>query len=448
MGIGGIGMSAIAPLLLRKNYKVSGCDLRETEIIRNLRRLGVAICIGHEPAHLEDVTTLVYSSAIKRDNPEKVFALEKGIRVLKRAQILATLMQEKTTITVTGMHGKTTTSSLIAYMLTQAGICPTVAIGGMLKDLESNVCFGEGEFFVAEADESDGTFLFYQPNYSIITNIDYEHMDYYKNWTNLLDAFRRFINQTDKRGLLIYCNDDLKLVDLVKDCNKKAVSFGLTQNADIFPKNIRLKKQTGLTSQFDCLYKGKFLEHFELNLLGAHNISNALSVIALGVELGIDINIIKEALAGFKGIHRRMEVKFASSDFLVIDDYGHHPSEIEATLKALRPLSSASLIVVFQPHRYSRTQLLFERFCRSFYLADFLIITDIYPAGEEPIAGIDSGLLCKRIEEREGPKVLYLTKEKIINSIVKIIKPGDVVLFLGAGDITYISDELARYFQG
>lgn len=444
MGIGGIGMSAIAQLLLKKGLRISGCDLKESELIDELRANGAHIWMGHSPLHLESVDTLVHSSAIRPDNPEFGEAKRRGIQVMKRAQILAYLMQDKTTVTVSGMHGKTTTASLAACLLSEAGLLPTIAVGGIIRSLGSNVSLGEGRFFVAEADESDGSFLYYQPDYSIITNIDYEHLDYYQDFDSILEVFWRFINQTRNGGCLFYCFDDPNLRNLLKGYKKRAVSFGLSADANIYAANIKLY---GLCSEFDGYQNGQYISHFRLNLAGRHNISNSLSAIALGLELGIDTDLIKSVLFNYKGTRRRLEVKFKSEDFLVLDDYGHHPTEIKATLEAVRGFCSRKLLVIFQPHRYTRTKLLLDSFVMSFDLADYLIICDIYPAGEPPIEGISGYSIYEKIKQRGHPEAKFLFKQEISARVLEILSPGDVVLVLGAGDITKVGDELASILQ-
>lgn len=442
IGIGGIGMSGIAQLLMRRGDKVSGSDVRESNAVDKLKKLGAQIFIGHSESNIIDPDMVIYSSAIKDDNPEVKAARQKGIILIKRAEALADLMRDKKVITVTGSHGKTTTSSLASYMLLEAGLLPTIAVGGILKNIDANATFGEGEYFVAEADESDGTFLHYSPDYSIITNIDHEHLDYYKNFQNVLNAFSEFIEQTKKDGCVFCCNDDLNLKEIIKKSGKKSITFGMTKDADIYPEEIVLKD---LTSEFDCYYKNKFIARFFLSLGGRHNISNALAVIALGFELGISLEIIKKTLANYKGAGRRLETKFQNKDYLLIDDYAHHPTEIKATLSAVRNLRSKKVITIFQPHRYSRTKILLDEFAKSFDQADRVIITDIYAASESPLEGVTAELLCERIKLYAcGKQVDFIHKEKIIESILQDISPGDLVITLGAGDITKISDELSQ----
>jgi UDP-N-acetylmuramate--alanine ligase len=326
--------------------------------------------------------------------------------------------------------------------LLEAGLFPTVAIGGILKNIETNACLGSGKFFVAEADESDGSFLYYKPKYSIVTNIDREHLDYYKNFENEVKAFKQFINRTDDDGCVYCCADDPNLVDILKGCGKKHILFGLSEYADIHPANIKFN---GLASEFDCIYKGKFVERFSLALGGAHNISNALSVIALGLELGIELSFIKSALSGYKGAGRRLELKYVNNSYTVIDDYAHHPTEIQATLKAAKNLEHKKFIAIFQPHRYTRTQLLLDDFAKSFSGVDYLVITDIYAASEEPIAGVSASLLCEKIKELDMNKEVHcIPKDKIVEHILGVLKPGDLVITLGAGDIVKVSDELAE----
>ena len=440
IGIGGIGMSGIAQLFLRRGIKISGSDLKETRATQGLKELGARIFIGHDSKNTQGAEAVIYSSAIKEDNPEIIEARRSGVPIFKRAEALAMLMKDKIVITVCGAHGKTTTASLTAHLLLEAGLLPTIAIGGILRNIGTNASLGDGDFFVAEADESDGSFLFYRPKYSIITNIDHEHLDYYKNFQNLITNFKKFVGRTQKDGCVFGCHEDLNLANLLKEYKNRYVLFGLKKGADIYPKNIAIK---GLSSEFDGYFKNKFIDRFHLVLGGMHNISNALSVIALGLELKIEPKVIKKALASYKGVGRRLEIKFHNQDCLVIDDYAHHPTEIRATLSAIKNLKSKRIIAVFQPHRYTRTKLLLDEFSRSFDLADYIIITDIYPAGELPIEGINGRRIQEKIKERSANKnILFLPKEKILEHILEIIESGDLIITLGAGDIVKTCDEL------
>ena len=437
-------MSSIAQLLLRCGYSVSGSDLKENKSIAELKNLGAQIFLGHRPEQIAGASLVVYSTAIKEDNPELQAAKVLDIPILRRAQALAELMKEKKVITVTGSHGKTTTTSLASALLIEAGFNPTVAIGGILRNIDSNARLGSGDFFVAEADESDGTFLYYQPQYSIITNIDYEHLDYYASFENELNAFEDFIQKTLPGGCVIACFDDPNLRRMLKGAAIKHILFGLTSLADIYPKNFKLQ---GLSSEFDCYYREKLVNRFYLALGGRHNISNALAVIALGLELGIQSKVIRKALRDYQGAGRRLEIKYNSNGYLLLDDYAHHPTEIKATLEAAKNLKRNRLIAVFQPHRYSRTKLLLDEFGKSFALADYVVITDIYAAGETPIEGLSGKSIYDKIKEFSPNKeTIYLPKEEIVSHVLKVGRPADLVITLGAGDISKINDELvARY---
>lgn len=442
IGIGGIGMSGIARLFLMSGAKVSGSDLKESRIIDELKNLGAQIFIGHNHGNVKDADLVVYSSAIRDDNPEIMETRRLKTPLIKRAQALAELMQDKVVIAVTGSHGKTTTASLVSCLLIEAGLFPTAAIGGVLKNINTNACFGKGDFFVAEADESDGSFLFYQPKYSIITNIDYEHLDYYKEFQNELGAFRDFLKTTKEDGCIFGCDDDINLKALLSGCGRRFLTFGLKDSANVFARNICLD---GLKAGFDCFYKNKFVERFNIALGGAHNISNALSVIALGLELGIDLAHIRNTLLNYKGAGRRLEIKLDRGGYLIIDDYAHHPTEIKATLEAVKNLKAKRVIVIFQPHRFSRTKLLLNEFGRSFDNADYVIVTDIYAANEPAIDGISGMSIYEKIKGHTPDKeVIFLPKGQILTHLLKIIKSGDIVLTLGAGDIVKVGDELVE----
>lgn len=445
IGIGGIGMSCIAQILLRKGVSVSGSDLKESKITEELKKLGARITISHDPANIPLADAVVYSSAIRQDNPEIQEAARRGLPLLRRAEALAGLMSDDTVIAVTGSHGKTTTASLISCLLIQAGLSPTIAVGGVLKDLDTNAYLGSGKFFVAEADESDGSFLCYRPKYPVVTNIDYEHMDYYGNFQNALDSFASFLGRTRPDGCAFVCADDINLRKIMQVYHGRHISFGLGAGADIYPLNISIN---GLSSEFECFYRNKFLARFSLALGGLHNISNALAVIALGLELGIGLETIRSTLRDYRGAKRRLEIKFSDKDYQVLDDYGHHPSEIKATLTALRNMSFKRMVVVFQPHRYTRTSLLMDDFTRSFGPADYLVITDIYSAGEQPIAGVDSQRIVAGIKRHSPDKqAIFMPRNQVLDHILEIIRPGDLILTLGAGDITRVSDELLEILK-
>ncbi len=438
IGIGGIGMSGIARLMLERGIKVSGSDLKESEVTAGLKSLGARIFIGHNQENLSGCDAVVYSSAIKADNPEFAAAVKAGISVIKRAQALAELMEDKIVVTVTGSHGKTTTTSLAAYLLLEAGFSPTMAIGGILKNIDQNASQGKGRFFVAEADESDGSFLHYRPKYSNITNIDLEHMDQYRTFDKVLAAYQEFIDLTAADGCLFCCSDDENLMRLARGYKGKLVSFGLKKEADIQARNIDF---SGLASDFDLLAQGKFIARLHLALGGEHNISNALSVAALGLELNIRPEIIARVFSGYKGAGRRLDVKFQNLDYTIIDDYAHHPTEIKATLAALKHTQPLRIVAVFQPHRYSRTQLLLEEFGQCFADADAVVLTDIYPAGEPAIPGVSAQQVLEKIKENFPDKTIeYAAKEDIPAKVLGLLRPGDTLIMLGAGDIIKVSD--------
>jgi UDP-N-acetylmuramate--alanine ligase len=444
IGIGGIGMSGIAQILLRQGKRVSGSDIKDSTLLQTLRDLGAQVYIGHSQTHIKDQDLVVYSSAIKEDNPEIKEAKRLNIRTIKRAQALAELAKDETLITITGAHGKTTTASLTSHILLEAGLSPTIVVGGISRNWNNNAYLGEGKYFVIEADESDGSFLYYRPDYSIITNIDYEHIDYYKNFPKLLVAFKEFLNNTKPNGYVFACSDDTNLKNLLIGCNNKAILFGLSKEANIYPENIEI---SGLSSCFDCFYKGRRLDRFELFLGGMHNISNSLATIALAIELGIDLGVIKKALSTYKGTQRRLQVKSNIDDILLLDDYAHHPTEIKKTLEAVKNLEHNRMIAIFQPHRYTRTKLLLDEFGRSFDLADEVVITDIYPASEQPIEGINGRCIYDKLNMRGHRKANFLPKDEIVEYIIGIAKPKDIIITLGAGDIYKIADELAQKFK-
>ena len=435
-------MSGIAHLILKKGIKVSGSDLKENKAMQELRSLGARIFVGHSGLNIAGCDVVVYSSAIKADNPELAAAREANIPVIKRAQALAELMEDKTVVTVTGSHGKTTTTSLAAYLLLEAGLSPTMAIGGIFKNIGLNASQGQGQYFVAEADESDGTFLYYHPQYSIITNIDYEHLDYYRTFEAVLAAYKKFMDQTLPAGCLFCCSDDENLMNLVKGYSGRLMKFGLKNGADIQARNIEFK---GLTSDFEVFRQDKFLARFHLALGGEHNVSNALSVLALGLELEIPPAVIAKVFAGYKGAGRRLDIKFQNLDFTVIDDYAHHPTEIRATLAALKNAQPLRIVAVFQPHRYTRTQLLLEEFGKCFAGADVVVLTDIYPASEPAIPGITARSVLEKIKLNFPDKeVLFAPKEEIPALVKSFLKPGDTLIMLGAGDIIKVSDAVVE----
>jgi len=434
-------MAGLAFLLMSKGYRVSGSDLKETPLTEKLRAQGGCVFIGHDASHARGADYIVYSSAITEHNPERVYAVQNKIPVLKRAQLLSQIMGDDVSITIAGAHGKTTTSSMVGQLLLKAGLKPTIAIGGIVNSGAYNASLGEGKYFVAEVDESDGSFLYFSPYYSIITNIDFEHVDYYHNWENILDAYRRFIERTHPQGYILGCGEDKRLVRLLTESRRPFMRYGISRENNIHVENIILD---GYASSFDCVYEGKTLGRISLHVPGRHNILNALAGAGVGLKLGIDFGTIRTGLEEFSGVQRRFQVKVKTDDISVVDDYGHHPTEIKATLAAARGLKPKRLVVAFQPHRYTRTQFLLDEFVESLSLSDYLVITDIYAASEKAIPGVSALALYEKIKASKNISVVYLPKEEITRHLLGIMKPGDLMLTLGAGDITRISDEVAQ----
>ncbi len=439
IGIGGIGMGAVASLLLAKGHKVSGSDLKDNELTEQLRKNGANIYIGHHASNVQNPDYVVYSSAIRITNPEMIESVSRNLPLLKRAEVLAQLVNEEIGITVAGAHGKTTTTSMVSCMLVNAQLKPTTAVGGIINGNTYNAHLGEGRYFVAEVDESDGTFLYFRPMFSIITNIDFEHVDFYKDWNGILGAYSKFIELTNAKGCVIACGQDEKLKSLIKASNKKAILYGLNDTCDVWAKNIVTK---GFSSHFECHTKFGKLADFELIVPGQHNILNALACITLGLQIGISVEVMQKTLKEFNGVKRRFQLKGQVDDVMVVDDYGHHPTEIVATLNAAKLFNRKRLVTIFQPHRYSRTKFLLNEFVESLKLADQLIITDIYAASEKPTEGASIKDLLEPLQKILGDRVTYLKKEDILKHLTDYVKSGDLVLFLGAGDIYHYSDEL------
>jgi len=444
VGIGGIGMSGIAELLINLGYFISGSDLRETEVTGHLSDLGGKIFLGHRPPNIDGADVVVFSSAVKGDNPEIVEARERSIPVIPRAEMLAELMRLKYGIAVAGSHGKTTTTSMIASILTKGGFDPTVVIGGRLNIWGgSNARLGRSDFLVAEADESDGSFLALSPSIAVITNIDHEHIDFYRSMNNLRKTFVDFINKTPFYGRAILCVDDREVQGLIPELTKSYLTYGLNPQADIRASGI---SKEGLSTTFDVTFKSRLTGNITLSIPGEHNILNALAAIGVGLELDIDFKYIREGLKNPGGLKRRFEIKDERGGILFLDDYGHHPTEILATLSAAKECwPDRRLVVVFQPHRFTRTRDLYDKFVISFNQADFLIITPIYGAGEEPIPGADSRALYQGIRNHGHRAVTFCeSMEDSIFLLLDQVRPGDLVLTLGAGDIHLVGTEVLK----
>ncbi len=441
IGIGGIGMGTLAALLLAKGHKVSGSDLKENEMTVSLRREGATIMIGHHTANIQKPDFVVYSSAVRMINPEMIETVSRNIPALKRAQVLAQLVNEQDGITVAGAHGKTTTSSMIAGLLTEAKLDPTVAVGGIVKGTGASSSLGDGKYFVAEVDESDGTFLYFQPQISVITNIDFEHVDFYKDWDGITNAYTKFLQCTKKNGVVIACGEDTRLTGLVKKSGVDHMLYGFNPQLDVYARQV---KAEGFGSSFECFYGSKRIGEFYLSVPGLHNVLNALACICVGIKLGLSHDVMNRALKGFTGVKRRFHFKGEVKNVMIVDDYGHHPTELKATINAARLFNRPRLITIFQPHRYSRTKFLLNEFVEVLSMPDVLILTDIYAASEKPSEGIGVEPLLAKVKEQIGDRAVYLKKEDILAHVQQLLKPGDMVLFLGAGDIYHYSDELVK----
>ncbi len=442
IGIGGIGMSGIAEVLLNLGYHISGSDIRETEVTRRLESLGCEIYYGHQRENVKDVDVVVISSAIRPGNPEVEAAEERLIPIIPRAEMLAELMRMKIGIAIAGTHGKTTTTSLISTVLGAAGLDPTVVIGGRLNSIGSNAKLGQGEFLVAEADESDGSFLKLMPTIAVVTNIDPEHLDYYKGLDEIKESFLGFLQKIPFFGLAVLCLDHPNIQSLIPRLKKRFVTYGLTTQADFQAKDIKFE---GLSTRFDVLKGRREIGRLEIRMPGLHNVYNALATVAVAFELDIPFSVLQETLREFSGIQRRFQIKAEKKGIFVVDDYGHHPVEIMATLKAAKDGWGRRIILVFQPHRYTRTKLLFKDFLIAFYDADVLILTDIYPAGEERIEGVNAKALFDGIREYGHKDVTYIREKKdIVDHLLRIIDSGDMVITMGAGDIWQVADELVK----
>ncbi|MBI1909758.1 MAG: UDP-N-acetylmuramate--L-alanine ligase [Deltaproteobacteria bacterium] len=448
VGIGGIGMSGLAEILMNLGYRVSGSDIKRTPITNRLRRRGVKVFYQHKMQNVDGAQVVVTSSAISRQNPEVLEAVRHHIPVVARAEILAELMRLKYGVAVAGTHGKTTTTSLIAAVLEEGGFDPTVVVGGRVRSLRSNARLGKGEFLVAEADESDGSFLKLSPTIAVVTTIDPEHMDYYRDFAKVKRTFAEFCAKVPFYGLVVWGIDHPVVRTLAHQFQKRSLTYSLGGKiaADLTATHLTHKE-----NQSEALihFHGKKLGRLKLQIPGRHNVSNALAAIAVGLELGIPYTKIARALRRFKGISRRMEILYQDKNTLVMDDYGHHPEEIKATLRAVKEGWGRKTIVIFQPHRYSRTRDLFDSFRTAFGLADQVILTDIYAASEEPIRGITGERLARAIK---NPNVLY---EPDFGKIIDLTKQRvgayghtpRLILTLGAGDIWKVGREIARQLE-
>ena len=442
VGVGGVGMSGIAEILLRQGYHVSGSDQNCSELVKRLQQLGARIEIGHRESNLGQAQAVVYSSAIPPSNPELEGAKRLGLPLVHRAEMLAELMRFKKGITITGTHGKTTTTSMVAAILVQASLDPTVVVGARVPALDGNARLGAGDYFVAEADESDRSFLRLHPTYSVITNIDCDHMDEYEDLNDLEETFLQHMRTIPFYGKLVVCSDDPNLLRVMRNVHSPVITYGLKSSAEFCADNIRHR---GFQTDYRVLRSGEPVGEIRLSLAGHHNILNSLGATALGVTLDIPFDAIQQSLAQFAGPERRLERKGEKHGILVLDDYGHHPAEIKASLEACAQFERR-ILLVFQPHRFTRTLHLREALAHSFGAADRLYLLDIYAAGEEPIEGVTSEQLAELIAEHR--QVRYIASREEMSEVLAVeSKPGDLVLTMGAGDVwkigeTFLEEEI------
>jgi UDP-N-acetylmuramate--alanine ligase len=451
VGIGGIGMSGIAEVLLASGFAVTGSDARGSDTTKRLEELGAKVFVGHRSENVGTADVVVFSSAIQRDNPELVFARQRNVPVIPRAEMLAELMRLRDGVAIAGSHGKTTTTSLVATVLREAGTDPTVVIGGKLNSLGSNAARGTGNLLIAEADESDGSFLHLTPVVAIITNIDAEHLDHYGTHENVKSAFVEFANRVPFYGLVVACLDHPHVQAILPRIEKRIATYGLTAQADYRARNPVVE---GLSTRFELVRRGKSVGSFTVRMPGIHNVLNALAVIAVADELEVPEDVTRKALAGFGGVQRRFTIvgetdaQSSTPGVTIVDDYGHHPAEVQATLEAAQRAYGRRLVVAFQPHRYTRTQFCFEELTRAFNRADVLLLADVYAAGEQPIAGATSEALAQAVRAHGHRDVTWVgPRSEVSAAIAARLLPGDVVITLGAGDITRVGPELFASLQ-
>ena len=446
VGIGGVGMSAIAEVMLDKGYEISGSDLSESEVVQKLRAKGAVIYKGHAAANVEGKDAIVLSSAIHQDNPELVQAKRLGLKIFHRSDILAFLLNAAKGIAVAGAHGKTTTSSMISVVLEHAGVDPTILIGGFVDYLNGNAKLGKSDYLVAEADESDGSFLKFYPHIAVVTNIEDDHMDHYGSMENIIKAFIQFVQNLDKEnGLAILCFDNENIRNIAPQLDRRYISYALEHEADYTAADI---VADGPQTTFTVVYKGEKLGAVTLNIPGRHNVLNALATIAVCHKLGLSIEAIAAGFAVFTGTKRRFQTKFRNDDVWIVDDYAHHPTEIQTTIKAARQTNPKRLVVAFQPHRYTRTQLLRKEFGSCFKGADVLILTDIYAASEEPIPGISGRTIVDEVKAQTGVDAVYIEKlADIAPWLEQNRRKGDLIITMGAGNIYTVGETLADGFK-
>ena len=445
IGIGGAGMSGLAHVLKKMGKQVSGSDSKRTAVTDRLSSEDIKVFIGHQAANVLDAELVVVSTAIHKDNVEYVQALSKGIKIVHRSDIMAYIVNSRQGVAIAGAHGKTSTTSMISYIATMAQQDPTYLIGGDVVLLAGNAHFGTGNYAITEADESDGSFLKLQPFIAVVTNIEDDHMDFYKTKENINKAFINFLDNVAPNGEAIVCYDNLVAREIATKSKTQIISYAIDSQANFQARDIKYEPTS---TSYNLYIDNKFTVEIILKVPGKHNVLNSLAAIAATLKMGIDILVIKKYLAEFTGAKRRFELKYKNEQVTIVDDYGHHPTEIKTTLKAALQTQPKRLVCVFQPHRYTRTQLLFEDFVNAFSDCDILVLTDIYSAGETEINGVNSINLARKIADKFAKKVEYISRlEEIPELLLKTALPGDLIITMGAGNIYTVAEELAARYS-
>ncbi len=439
IGMGGIGMSGLAEILLNLGFRVQGSDVKSSSQLERLQMLGATVFIGHHGEHVAGADVVVYSSAVSLDNPEILFAQQTNLAVIRRAELLAELMRLKYGIAIAGTHGKTTTTSMIALILEKAGLDPTVVVGGNANNIGTNARIGHGIYFVAEADESDESFLLLAPSVAVVTNVEEEHLDHYSDLGHIILTFSRFLSKVPFFGCAVVCGDDLNIQFMLRNYTRQNILYGFQSTNDLVARNILC---SGCEQSFDVDFRGRSLGRFQLRIPGQHMILNSLAAIGVGIQLEIDIEMIRQALNQYSGVKRRLEIKGVTNDVIVIDDYAHHATEIKATLSAIRSAWNRRVIAVFQPHRYTRTKFFMDDFAKVLSTVDYLILLPVYAASEKPISGVSSESLAEQCAQySDCPVTCCQTFDQTIDVLVATLHPGDLLVTLGAGNVFQIGEK-------
>jgi len=445
VGIGGIGMSGIAEFLHNQGLEISGSDLKKSDLTNHLEKIGISIFEGHDPKLIKDMDVVVKSSAVRDNNPEIISAKAQKIPVIRRAEMLAEITRMSYSIGIAGTHGKTTTTSMAGMVLEAAGLEPTIIVGGKVMNFGSNNVMGSGKYIVVEADEYDHSFLSLSPIIAGITNIDSDHLDCYNNFDNIKSAFVEYANKVPFFGCVIACLRDPGVQAILPLINKKVVTYGTSRQSDVQAINIKME---GFRAQYDALYKGYCLGRIEMKVTGMHNILNSLLAVSMGLELDIPFKSIQKGLSEYKGVYRRFELKAEVNDIAIFDDYAHHPTEITATLEGFKESTQRRIVVIFQPHLYSRTRDFYQDFGRAFFSCDVLILTPIYPAREQAIPGVTSKLIAEAAIQCGHHNVTCIDhNDEIVKTTLELLRAGDIVITMGAGNIWQYGEELIKHLK-